>query len=319
MTTAIAAAPRGSSAMKFDRTPFQHLYPFTSHWLGRQGAQLHYVDEGSGPPLVCVHGNPTWSFHFRRVVQRFSATHRVIAVDHLGCGLSDVPDEQSYGYSLDDRVADLEAVLTTLDLRDVTLVAHDWGGMIALATTLRQPERIARLFLMNTAGFRLPASRTLPWQLRLIRSQRWLGRLLVQGANGFVRGATAYCAVTGLPPDVRAAYLAPYDNWPHRRAVLRFVQDIPLTPADPAYATIARVEAALPMLCSRPTLICWGLRDFIFQPWILDEWRRRIPSAEYVVHEQAGHYLIEDAPDSVLRALGRFLGDRDTNRAEGAA
>lgn len=283
------------------------LYPFESRWLQRGNLRMHYLDEGRGAPLLCVHGNPTWSFYFRSIVREFRATHRVIAPDHIGMGLSDKPDDAGYAYTFKSRVDDLCALVEQLDLRGLTLVLHDWGGMIGMAAAARLPERIARLVLLNTAAFRLPTGRRLPLRLRLIRDGGPLAAVLVRGMNAFARGATTMAVRRPLPADVKAAYLAPYDSWANRIATLRFVEDIPLSPGDPAYELVCATEAALPRFAALPTLICWGRHDFVFDGAFLAEWRRRFPQAEVHEFPDAGHYLLEDAGAEVIPLLKSFL------------
>jgi len=284
----------------------RRLYPFAAHHLDLDGLRLHYVDEGAGEPLVCVHGNPTWSFYFRRVIREFSATCRVIAPDHIGCGLSDKPGDADYPYRLERRVADLERLIAALDLPRFTLVVHDWGGMIGCCVACRQPQRIARLVVLNTAAFLLPAGRRFPLRLRIVRDLP-LGGLLVRGFNAFARGALHLAVTQPLPPDVQRGYLAPYASWASRIATLRFVQDIPLAPGDASYDLARWVDEHLDRLAAIPKLICWGARDFVFDDAFLAEWRRRFPDAEVHRFADAGHYVLEDAGDRVLARMRDFF------------
>src|SRR3954451_972344 len=168
----------------------------------RGGLRLHYLDEGDGEPVVMVHGNPTWSFYYRHLVEALSPSHRVIVPDHIGCGLSDKPDDSRYAYTLASRVDDLDALLDSLDVkRDITLVVHDWGGMIGFAYAVRHPGRIARLVVMNTAAFHMPAAKSLPRALWLCRDTP-VGTWMVRGLNAFARG-TAWigCTRQRMPRD----------------------------------------------------------------------------------------------------------------------
>ncbi len=285
------------------------LYPFAGHFLDTVGGvRMHYLDEGRGPPVVMVHGNPTWSFYYRDLVRRLSGRYRCVVPDHVGCGLSDKPPARRYPYSLDRRVADLTALLDHLHLdRDVTPVVHDWGGMIGTAWAARFPERVKRLVVLNTAAFPLPAAKRLPPSLRLGRTPV-LGPVLVRGFNLFCRAAARWCVVRRpLPPAVRHMYLAPYDSWANRIAVLRFVQTIPVTPADPGYDIVAETERRLPLLRDKPVLVCWGMRDFVFDRHFLAEWERHFPAAEVHRYEDAGHYVLEDAGEEVGRLVEEFL------------
>jgi haloalkane dehalogenase len=272
------------------------------------GLRLHYRDEGQGEPVVMLHGNPTWSFYFRNLISGLSDRYRVIAPDHIGCGLSDRPDEQRYEYRLSRRVDDLEALLGHLRLNErLTLVLHDWGGMIGMAYASRHPERIARLVILNTAAFLLPPGMKLPWQLWLSRNTP-LGPFLVRGLNAFVRGALRYGVVNPLSSQVRASYLEPYRSWKDRLAVLRFVQDIPLSPGDPSYDLVREVQDGLERFRQVPMLICWGAQDFVFDDHFLAEWRRRFPCAEVHRFEDGGHLVLEDAGERILPLVREFLG-----------
>jgi pimeloyl-ACP methyl ester carboxylesterase len=283
------------------------LYPFLGRYLDLGGVRYHYLDEGHGEPLVMLHGNPTWSFYYRNLVLGLRRDYRTIVPDHIGCGLSDKPDDSRYEYSLRQRVADVEALLERLELRDnLTLILHDWGGMIGMAFAHRHPERIKRLVILNTAAFPLPAAKRLPWSLRWCRAPL-IGPLLVRGFNAFSCGAARFCVCQPLPPEVRQGYLAPYDSWRNRIGVLRFVQDIPLKPGDRGFDLVHEVAEGLPRFAALPMLMCWGERDFVFDGHFLDEWRRRFPAAEVHVFPDAGHYVLEDAGAEILALIRAFL------------
>jgi haloalkane dehalogenase len=295
-----------------DLTPFRHLYPFTSRYAEVNGLRMHYVDEGRGDPIVMVHGNPTWSFYFRKLIGGLERDYRAIAPDHIGCGLSARPDPYEYGFRLQNRVDDLEALLNHLHVdRNMTLVLHDWGGIIGMALALRHPERISRLVLLNTAAFLKPAGKPLPLALRLVRNLAPLATPAVLGLNLFARGAAWTSSARGLRPEVRQGLLAPYNSWRNRWATLRFVQDIPLVPKDPSYKMVAQVDRQLGQFRTTPALICWGERDFVFDRDYLDEWCRRLPLAEVHRFPDAGHYVLEDAPDRILELLAAFLRRHD--------
>jgi pimeloyl-ACP methyl ester carboxylesterase len=289
------------------------LYPFVGHSFDTGGGvRMHYLDEGHGPPVVMVHGNPTWSFYYRDLVRRLRDRYRCIVPDHVGCGLSDKPPADRYPYSLERRVADLAGLLDSLRLDDdVTLVVHDWGGMIGTAWATRFPERVKRLVVLNTAAFHLPAGKRLPLSLWIGRNTT-LGAMLIRGLNLFCRAAAKWCAVRRpLPPAVRRMYLAPYDSWAHRIAVLRFVQTIPLKPGDPGYDVVSAVEGRLPLLRDKPVLICWGMKDFVFDEDFLAQWERHFPAAEVHRYADAGHYVLEDAGEEVGLRLEDFLRRTD--------
>jgi pimeloyl-ACP methyl ester carboxylesterase len=285
------------------RTGFEQEYPFASHELKFDGLRYHYVDEGSGPTLLFVHGNPTWSFAFRNLIKALSPSYRVLAVDHIGCGFSDKP--QNYPYRLAQHVANLERFVTELDLRDITLFAHDWGGAIGMGVATRLPERFSRFVLFNTAAFR---SQRIPLRIAVCRIPG-LGAIGVRGLNLFSRAALrmAVARPDRLTPAVRRGYLAPYGNWHDRVAVLRFVEDIPLSPTHPSYDTLVAIEEGLPKLRDRPMLFVWGERDWCFTTEFLDEFLRRFPNAEALRLPDAGHYVFEDAIEPIRARVQEFL------------
>ena len=292
-------------------------YPFTGRFLELPGGlRYHYLDEGAGEPLIMLHGNPTWSFYYRHLVRELRNVYRVIVPDHIGCGLSDKPPDSLYRYTLEQRVADLERLLEHLGLQhNLTLIMHDWGGMIGMAYAVRHRSAIARLVAMNTAAFHLPAGKRLPLTLKICRDTQ-LGAFLIQGLNAFARGAALIgCRRTIMPKALRRAYCAPYDNWQHRVATLRFVQDIPLRQGDPAYALVSEVQNALPELSDVPLCVCWGLRDFVFDGAFLARWETLFPEAHFHRFADAGHYLLEDARDEIIPLIRTFLSDHPLSAA----
>jgi haloalkane dehalogenase len=278
------------------------LYPFASRYLDHGGVRQHYLDEGAGQPLLFVHGNPTWSFHWRTLIRALAPRFRLIAPDHVGCGLSDKP--QDYPYRLARHIENLKSLIERLDLRDITLVAHDWGGAIGLGAALRCRERFARLILLNTAAFR---SKRIPWRIRICRTP-FFGPLAVRGANSFARSALtmAVCKPERMTAAVRAGYLAPYNNWAHRIAIQCFVDDIPLGPRHPSYSTLMEIERGLPSLAQLPISLVWGMRDWCFTPHFLDRFREFFPAAEVHPIEDAGHWVMEDSHERVIPIIEEF-------------
>jgi cis-3-alkyl-4-acyloxetan-2-one decarboxylase len=283
-------------------------YPFASHFFDRDGLRLHYLDEGQGDPVVMLHGNPTWSYYYRNLVAALRDGFRCIVPDHIGCGLSDKPQPPRYDYSLNSRVNDVTALLDHLGVREkVTLVVHDWGGMIGMAWAARHVEAVKHLVILNTAAFHLPTTKRFPFRLWLGRNTR-LGAWLIRSRNLFCRhAANVGVKRKPLPADVREWYLKPYDSWDNRVAVLKFVQTIPLKPTDPGYEIVSEVEAMLPKFANTPTLICWGMKDFVFDRHFLAEWERRMPHAEMHQFADCGHYVLEDAADEVIPLIDRFV------------
>jgi haloalkane dehalogenase len=237
-----------------------------------------------------------------------SDTFRTIVPDHIGCGFSDKPGPERYGYRLKNRIDDLGALIDRLEPeRKLTLVVHDWGGMIGMAWAANHPDRVGRIVVTNTAAFPPPAGKSIPLRLWVIRNLTPLAMVLVLGLNAFARGAAWMAPKRRLSADVRAGLLAPYNSWKNRIATLRFVQDIPLSKSDPGFDILSDTAERLSLLVDKPMLICWGMHDFVFDADYLAEWQRRFPAAEVHRFEQAGHYLLEDEPVRVLETIRDFL------------
>jgi len=276
--------------------------------MDRNGLQYHYIDEGSGDPVVMLHGNPTWSFYYRSLIKGLSPEYRTIVPDHIGCGLSDKPDKTKYDYRYQSRVEDLEALIDHLDIKsNITLILHDWGGMIGLAFALRNPEKVARLVITNTAGFFTPGGKGLPLRLWLLRYITPFATVGVLGFNLFSQAAVYMAPKKRLPKDVSMGLTAPYNSWKNRIATLKFVQDIPMKPSDPSYNMGQFLDSNLHKLSELPKLICWGKHDFVFTLSFFEEWKRRFPDAEQHLFPDAGHYILEDVPDKVLPLVKNFL------------
>jgi haloalkane dehalogenase len=295
LTVSLSSTPTSSN-------DWRSLYPFESRWLTLEGVRYHYLDEGSGPPLLLVHGNPTWSFYWRNLVLALRAKCRLIVPDHVGCGLSDKP--QQYPYTLAQHTQNLVALVDELGLDQVTLLAHDWGGAIGMGAAVARPEKFARFALFNTATFR---SHRCPWRIRACRVPV-IGPLAVRGLNAFARAALrmAISHRERMTPAVRAGLIAPYDSWNNRIAVLRFVQDIPLSPRHASYAKLAEIEQGLAQFRQHPVMLVWGMQDWCFTPHFLDRWIDFFPQAEVHRLADAGHYVAEDAWERIVPLVERF-------------
>jgi pimeloyl-ACP methyl ester carboxylesterase len=254
-----------------------------------------------------VHGNPSWSLYYRRVVKALRPRYRCVVPDHIGCGLSDKPDDGHYTYTLGSRIDDLTSLMdATIPTGQIDLIVHDWGGAIGFGWAVKNPDRIRRLVVLNTAAFRNPAGQSLPKPLWLVRNTP-LGPMLVRGMNAFSVGATRMAVINRMSARLRRAYTAPYNNWKNRIATLRFVEDIPLKESDPAWAPLVETETGLTTLENKPMLICWGDQDFVFDEKFLAEWQRRFPQASVHRFAGAGHYVLEDAGDDIVPKIEAFL------------
>ena len=298
------------SAPMSNASIWRELYPFESHSAEVSGRRMHYLDEGSGPPLLMVHGNPTWSFYWRNLVTSFRDRYRVIVPDHIGCGLSSKPRAEEYDFRLASRIGDLAALIEHLNLKEVTLLAHDWGGAIGMGAAVRMPSRFQRFVLFNTAAF---TGGRCPLRIRVCRTPV-LGEIGVQGLNLFA-GAAVKMAVSRperMTRAVRAGLLAPYDSWANRLAVHRFVADIPLQPTHPSYATLLEVEEGLGQFRNSPICLIWGMEDWCFTPKFLDRFLDFFPQADVHRLADAGHYVIEDAHEEIVPILVDFFARTET-------
>jgi haloalkane dehalogenase len=261
---------------------------------------MHYLDEGSGEPMLMIHGNPTWSFYYRNLVAAFSVSNRVIVPDHIGCGLSDKP--QDYEYILKHHIDNLEKLVLELKLRDFVLVVHDWGGPIGFGLIERHPDLVKKIVILNTAAY---TSLVIAFQINMCRIPV-LAEQVIRRLNGFAVMATYMAVAKKMSPEVRRGYLYPYDNYNNRIAIARFVADIPMNPKHRSYQTLKNIELSLAKhQC--PCLIFWGKRDFCFHDYFLHRWMEIYPHAIIKTFESAGHYVLEDARDEIIKELKKFL------------
>lgn len=288
------------------------LYQFASHYMNLADGRYHYLDEGQGTrPLLMVHGNPTWSFYWRGLIQAFRDRQRVVVPDHLGCGLSDKP--QNYRYQLQDHIDNLVRLVDELDLREITLLGHDWGGAIGLGAAMLRPERFSKFVMFNTGAFPPPF---FPWRIRVCRTPV-LGPLAMRGANLFSRAALQMAVSDHrvLSPAVRAGLLAPYDSWEHRIAVWNFVKDIPVSPHEPTWKCLERIEASLTRWADHPWMFIWGMKDWCFRPECLDRFLKHLPHAETHRVTQAGHWVVEEVTPQIVDWMSAFLFRSDATLA----
>ena len=287
-------------------------YPWPGEFLEVPGGRIHYVDEGSGDPILMLHGNPTWSFYWRNLIRGLSGKYRCVAPDHLGHGLSDRPE--SWTYRLADHIDNAVRLVEKLDLKNITLVVHDWGGAIGMGLAVRLPERVKRLVIFNTAAFHGPV----PLRIRMCRWPVY-GPIAIKGLNGFVRGGLVMG--TGdrskFAAPVSTGYLAPYGSWGERLGQHRFIQDIPIEADHPTRPTIDGIESQLHRFRDRPAIIIWGMKDWCFTPEFLARWRKELPDAD--VHElpDAGHWVVEDARDTLVPLLTTWLDQHPIANREG--
>ena len=288
------------------RETFGDTYPFAPNYRHVNGFDMHFVDEGNGEPVILLHGDPTWGYLWRNIIPALAKIARCIVPDHMGMGKSEVPREP-YPYRLVHHIANLEALIIELDLHDITLALHDWGGPVGLGFAIRHPDRIKRLVISNSwASARWPGA-PFPRLIEMIRSTG--GEKFVLEKNGYLEraltGTTHHAErLSGLVMD---AYRAPFSTPESRVAMLCWSRDIPVTETDPSYSEMKRIENCLSLFAATPTLIVWGMLDPVLPASVLRWWK--IIYAQASVHEieNASHFLQEDAPEQIGGYISDFI------------
>ena len=281
------------------------LYPFHNspkNYLKLDcGHVMHFLDEGQGTPILMLHGNPSWSFLYRDAVKALRKQFRCIVPDHIGCGLSEKP--QDYAYTLDQHINNIISLVEHLKLERFHLMVHDWGGPIGFGVAQHFASRVERIIITNTSGF---LSNRISARINLCRTPI-LGEFMIRGFNAFALGATYMCVANKMDPAVRKGFCFPYNNWETRIATARFVQDIPMADSHPSYKRMVTIEENLSLFKGKPMLICWGGKDFCFDDLFLEGFKERFPRAKVHYFPEAGHYLLEDAGVEVFPLVKDFL------------
>ncbi|WP_328400591.1 alpha/beta fold hydrolase [Nocardia sp. NBC_00403] len=270
------------------------LYPFASHFEKIDGSRVHYVDEGSGPPLILLHGNPTWSFLYRDVIKGLRDQYRCIAIDYPGFGLSQA--SPGYGFTPAEHAHVVEQLVTRLDLRDVTLMVQDWGGPIGFAVATRHPDRFVAFVVGNTWAWPKSDPGTQAFS-RFLGGP--IGGRLILHHNFFVeRIIPAGVRRKKLPDAVMDAYRGPFPTPESRRPVHVFPREILRS-----RAFLAEVEQGLAVLRDRPALLVWGTKDVAFRAPERRRWEQQFVDHRTVLLDGAGHYIQEDAADEIVAAI----------------
>jgi len=275
-------------------------YAFAPRWLDLDGLRLHYLDEGEGEPILLLHGEPTWSFLWRRSISPLAQRNRVVAPDLIGFGRSDKPTDIGW-YSYGRHVASIERLVEHLGLERMTLVVHDWGGPIGLRFAVEHAALVERLVILDTgiAGGRPPGERWLRFRavVREVGGALDIGRLVEAG--------TAH----GLSDDVRAAYDAPFPTPEAKAGVRAFPELVPTEPEHPCIEPMNRVRDALSEW-RKPALVVWGAQDSVLPPEIAERFVELIPGARGpVLLDGASHFLQEDRPDETTAAIAGFVAE----------
>ncbi len=267
----------------------------------KRNLEVSYIDEGEGIPVIMVHGNPTWSFYYRHLLNDLPEYgFRVIAIDHMGCGLSDKP--QDYSYNLKQHINNLNALLDYLQIEKFQMIVHDWGGPIGIGTALQRIEQLQKLVILNTAAF---TDGFLTSRIKFLKDSR-LGEWMIRKLNLFAWPATWMTVTNPLDDEIKRAYLYPYDSFDNRIGVARFVQDIPMDEMHPSWETLKEIEEGLPTI-KIPKLILWGKKDFCFTEHFFNRWQEIYPDAQSYLFDDCGHYILEDAHPAIEKIIREFL------------
>ena len=277
------------------------LFPFASRFVDVEGCRVHYVDEGRGPTLLMLHGNPTWSFLYRNVIRGLSDRFRCVALDYPGFGLSRAP--AGYDFRPASHAAVVARFVRALDLTRVTLMVQDWGGPIGLGVAGREPERFRALVIGNTWAWPVNGDRHFERFAKTFGGT--VGRFAIRHFNAFVNLLLPAGTTRRLRKEVMAAYRAPFPTPASREPTAVFPREIL---ASREY--LAEVARRLPAISHLPTLLVWGGKDIAFRAPELRRFESTFTSCKTVHLPRAGHFIQEDAPEAIVEAVRRFWAER---------
>jgi haloalkane dehalogenase len=275
-------------------------YPFAPRYFETSAGKMHYVDEGSGTPIVFVHGNPTWSFEYRHLISSLSAGHRCIAPDHLGFGLSDKPTE--WTYLPKEHARNFEELMESLDLDGITIVVNDWGGPIGLSYAIAHPERMKNLLITNT--WMWPANRD-PYFIAFSAFMGGpVGRLLIKRRNFFAGTlfTRLYADRSRLTPEIHRHYLEPLSEPAERKGCWTFPKQIV-----GSTEWLSELWENRSALGENNILLAWGMKDIAFREKELNRWSQSFPNARVIRYEDAGHFVAEEKPAELTGAIEDLL------------
>ncbi|MFN8286924.1 MAG: alpha/beta fold hydrolase [Chitinophagales bacterium] len=277
-------------------------YPFNSNYFNGNGYGLHYIDEGQGDIILFVHGTPSWSFDYRNVIKQLSGKFRCIAIDHIGFGLSDKPEH--YDYSTQNHSAVLEKFVLQKDLRNITLVVHDFGGPIGLNVAINQPERIKNLVILNSW---LWSSETDPDYIKLRRVLKspllpFLYRYLNFSARFVLPSSFGAQKLSG---KLLKQYTAPFGNSTERNGTLAFAKS--MLNDQPWFERLWQRKEAI---SAKPALFIWGMADPVISPKYLDRFISGFANSTFLKLDGCGHFPQEERSAETAEAIGRFLQNK---------
>jgi haloalkane dehalogenase len=275
----------------------EQLYPFQSRFAEIDGNRIHYVDEGRGPTLLLLHGNPTWSFLYRHVIPRLSGRFRCVAVDYPGFGLSSA--RPGYSFKPREHSTVLERFVLTLDLSEIGLMVQDWGGPIGLGFAGRHPDRIRALLIGNTWAWPAQGTKHLERFSKIVGGP--IGRFLILNFNAFVNVLVPSGVSRRLSPEEMRAYRGPFPTCPSRLPTAIFPREILHS-----REYLAEVESNLGRLTQKPALILWGDRDTAFRDAQRERFEQLFPNHRTRILKGAKHFVQEEAPGQICEEVIAF-------------
>lgn len=277
----------------------ERLFPFESRFANIDGCRVHYVDEGSGPTLLLLHGNPTWSFLYRNIILELRDSFRCIAPDYPGFGLSTARSD--FEFRPREHAQVLSGFIDDLGLDDIVMMGQDWGGPIGLSVAGRQPERFSGLVLGNTFAWPIDGNWHFSAMARVAGSKA--GALAVRHLNAFVNLAMPLGTTTHLPHEVMKCYRKPFPNARSRRPIHVFAHELAAS-----RDFLVEVERNLHRLAEHPVLLVWGMLDVAFRAEERARFEKIFPGHELVLLDEANHFIQEDAPELIARGIDEWAG-----------
>ncbi len=275
-------------------------YPFASHFFQTAAGKLHYVDEGSGEPVVMLHGNPAWSFLYRKLIKQLRTQYRCIAPDHLGFGLSDKPFDWSY--LPEQHAQNLTALIDHLGLKDITLVVNDWGGPIGMHYAVTHPDNVKRLIVLNTWAW--PVDGDFHFTSFSAFMGGPIGRMLIKKRNFFAGTfmRAAFGDKSKLSEEAHQHYLRALPTAESRKGCYVFPKRI--VASGP---WLGEIWGRISVLKDKPTLFVWGMKDVAFREKELQRWQSALQNSRMVRLPTVGHFVAEEAPEELGEKVKAFL------------
>jgi pimeloyl-ACP methyl ester carboxylesterase len=276
-------------------------YPFKSHFAEANCCDnMHYVDEGQGEVILMIHGTPTWSFLYRHLIKDLSKNHRCIAIDHLGFGLSDKP--RKYSYKPEELAKNLRYFIEQLDLKNITLMVHDFGGSIGLAYAIENPENVKRIVLFNTWMWSYKGNKDAEMASKFFGSS--IGKFLYKKLNFSPRVMLkmGYGDKKKLTPEIHKQYMQAFPQPEDRNSTWHFAKEI-IGSGDWWDRLFSQKEK----ISKIPTLILWGMKDKFLTPAFLEKWKSIFKNKEVHEFKNAGHFVQEEEKELVGKLVREFL------------